>query len=170
MTEVYALDRLIGEARRLAVEFRRTTGKPLGLTGEIARYDAARLLGLELVPAQEGLGYDALGRGLREGQRVQVKGRAIFEDGKAGPRLGQIRPGQDWDLLVLVLLDEDFHPFEIHEASREAVLAAVADAAESRRARRGPLSVARFKAISRLAWTREGGLEDDGYWDNRARS
>jgi len=38
----------------------------------------------------------------------------------------------------------------------------------SRRSRRGPLSVARFKAIGRLVWSRANGLEDDGYWENRA--
>jgi hypothetical protein len=166
--EVYSLDKLIAEARRLAVEFRRTTGKPLGLTGEIARYDAARLLGLELVPAQEGIGYDAIGRGRWEGLRVQVKGRAILDEGKGGQRIGQVRTGQDWDILVLVLLDEDFEPYEIHEADRQAVLDVLTEARDSRRARRGALSVARFRAIGRLVWTRENGLEDDGYWDNRA--
>lgn len=166
--EVYSLDKLIAEARRLAVEFRRTTGKPLGLTGEIARYDAARLLGLELVPVQEGIGYDAIGRGRREGLRVQVKGRAILDEGKGGQRIGQVKVGQDWDVLVLVLLDERFEPYEIHEADRETVLEVLNEARDSRRARRGALSVARFRAIGRLVWTRENGLEDDGYWDNRA--
>jgi len=166
--EVYSLDKLITEARRLASEYRRATGKSLGLTGEIARYDAARLLGLELIPVQEGIGYDAMGRGRWEGLRVQVKGRAIFEEGRPGARLGQLRAGQDWDVLMLVLMDEHFEPTEIHEARRDAVLAAVDDSRESRRSRRGPLSVARFKAIGRLVWTCENGLEDDGYWDNRA--
>lgn len=166
--EVYSLDKLIAEARRLASEYRRATGKSLGLTGEIARYDAARLLGLELVPAQEGIGYDAIGRGRWEGLRVQVKGRAIFDEGKPGARLGQLKAGQDWDLLMVVLMDERFEPAEIHEADRATVLAAVEESRDSRRSRRGPLSVARFKAIGRLVWTRENGLEDGGYWDNRA--
>lgn len=166
--EVYSLERLITEARRLAAEYRRATGKSLGLTGEIARYDAARLLDLELVPVQEGVGYDAVGRGRWEGQRIQIKGRAIFDEGKPGQRLGQVKTGQDWDVLMLVLMDEDFEPYEIHEADRDTVLDAVDESRDSKRSRRGPLSVARFKAIGRLVWSRANGLEDDGYWDNRA--
>jgi hypothetical protein len=160
------VERLIAEARRLATEYRRATGKSLGLTGEIARYDAARLLGLDLLPAQEGIGHDAVGRGRWEGQRIQIKGRAIFDEGKPGQRIGQIKAGQDWDVLMLVLMDERFEPYEIHEADREAVLTAVDASRESKRARRGALSVARFKAIGRLVWTRERGPEDDGYWDS----
>lgn len=166
--EVYSLERLITEARRLAAEYRRATGKSLGLTGEIARYDAAHLLNLELVPVQEGVGYDAVGRGRWKGLRIQIKGRAIFDEGKPGQRLGQVKTGQDWDVLMLVLMDEDFEPYEIHEADRDTVLDAVDESRDSKRSRRGPLSVARFKAIGRLVWSRANGLEDDGYWDNRA--
>ena len=87
---------------------------------------------------------------------------------KPGQRLGQVKSGQDWDVLMLVLLDEGFEPFEIHEADRETVLEAVDESRDSRRSRRGPLSVARFKAIGRLVWSRANGLEDEGYWENRA--
>lgn len=166
--EVYSLDKLIGEARRLAAEYRRATGKSLGLTSEIARYDAAHLLGLELVPVQEGVGHDAVGRERWEGLRIQIKGRAIFDEGRPGQRLGQVKTSQDWDLLMVVLMDEDFEPYEIYEADRRTVLDAVDESRESKRSRRGPMSVARFKAIGRLAWSRASGLEDDGYWDNRA--
>jgi hypothetical protein len=166
--ELYSLDKLIAEARRLAAEYRRATGKSLGLTSEIARYDAAHLLGLELVAAQEGVGYDALGRGRWEGLRVQIKGRAIFEEGRPGQRLGQVKTSQDWDLIMLVLMDESFEPYEIYEADRRAVVEAVDESRESKRSRRGAMSVARFKAVGRLVWSRANGLEDDGYWDNRA--
>ncbi len=165
MVEVYSVDKLIGEARRLAAEYRRATGKPLGIGAEIARHDAARLMGLDLVAPLDVGGFDAVGRGPREGLRIQIKGRAIFDEGKGGQRLGQIKENQEWDRLVLVLMDEDFEPYEIYEAERADVLTAAADSAASRR-RRGALSVARFKNIARLVWTRENGLEDDGYWEN----
>lgn len=163
---VYAFDKLIAETRRLAVEYRKATGKPLAVTGEIARHDAARLLGLELVDA--GSGFDAVGRGDRDGLRVQIKGRAIFEDARSSQRIGQLKQGQDWDLLVLVLLDEEFEPFEIYEAERETIEDALDERASNARAKRGAMTVARIKIISRLVWTRENGLEDDGYWDNQA--
>lgn len=39
---------LLGKAKRLAREYRDLTGRPLRITGEVAEYEAARLLGLEL--------------------------------------------------------------------------------------------------------------------------
>ena len=39
-------------AKSLAQEYRQLTGKPLGITGEVAEYEAARLLGVELTPAR----------------------------------------------------------------------------------------------------------------------
>ena len=42
---VYAEEKLIGQARLLAAEYRRTMGKPLpGISSEIALHDAIRLL------------------------------------------------------------------------------------------------------------------------------
>ena len=45
---VYSYDKLIEETRKLAAEFRRTTGTMLPVSGEIARHDVSHLLGLEL--------------------------------------------------------------------------------------------------------------------------
>ncbi|WJW76538.1 hypothetical protein QVG61_05465 [Thiohalobacter sp. IOR34] len=163
----YAVDRLIAEARRLAAEYRRATGTPLpGISSEIAENDAARLLGLELVkdPQQA---HDALGRGRREGLRYQIKSRTIFDESKSGHRIGQLKVDKEWDAVLLVLMDEDYEPFEIHEADRETLLEAVAESASSRRSKRGALSVAKFKAIGRLVWTREEGEIDDEIWDNQ---
>jgi hypothetical protein len=42
-----SIDKLMAEARRLAVEYRQTTGKTLPVTSEIAVYDAIRLLNLD---------------------------------------------------------------------------------------------------------------------------
>ncbi|HUT41486.1 MAG TPA: hypothetical protein VM011_09110, partial [Gammaproteobacteria bacterium] len=67
---VYSIDKLISETRRLAAEYRRSTGQALPVSAEIARHDAARLLGLTLCePGTAGV--DAIGTGNREGQRVQ---------------------------------------------------------------------------------------------------
>jgi len=166
---VYAVDKLISEARRLAAEYRRTTGKPLpGISAEIAENDAARLLDLEPVK-DETLGYDAVGRGgSRQGKRIQIKSRTIFDDTKGGHRIGQLKTGQDWDSVLLVLMDEEYEPFEIYEAERDDLVAAVADSEGSKRAKRGLLSVAKFKIIGQLVWTREEGEIGDGVWDNRS--
>ena len=164
---VYSVDKLIAEARRLAADYRRATGKSLGgVSGEIADHDAARLLDLELA-SDRSRGYDAVGRGAREGKRVQIKGRAIFDESKSGQRIGQLKTEQEWDSVVLVLMDEEFEPYEIYEAERDEVLEAVAGAQGGRRARRGALSVAKFKHVGRLVWTREEGAIADEIWDNR---
>lgn len=165
---LYSVDKLITEARRLAAEYRRATGKALpGVGAEIAENDAARLLDLELVK-DESLGYDALGRGKRAGKRIQIKSRTIFDEAKGGQRLGQLKTGQDWDSVVLVLMDDNYEPTEIYEAERADLLQAVAEAETSKRAKRGALSVAKFKIISKLIWTREEGEISDEIWDNRS--
>lgn len=164
---VYALDKLIAETRRLAAEYRRTTGKPLsGVSNEIAENDAARLLGLELC-SDRGDGYDAVGtRDRWDGKRVQIKARAIFDESKTGQRLGQLKVEREWDSVILVLMDEDYEPYEIYEAEREDVLAFL-DESSSQRKKRGAMSIARFKIIGELVWTRENGLEPE-VWDNRS--
>lgn len=153
---VYSIDKLITETRRLAAEFRRSTGQTLPVSGEIARYDAARILGLTLCEHRTG-GIDAIGNGDREGQRIQVKSRVITRDKKSGARIGQLNPSGDWDTVLLVIMDQDYEPCEIYEATREEVQEAISDS--SSRNSRGALSVAKFKIISWLVWTRETGLE-----------
>jgi hypothetical protein len=165
---VYSVDKLIAEARRLAAEFRRTTGKPLpGVSGEIAEHDAARLLDLEICQERPG-GYDAIGRGSRAGKRIQIKARVIFDEDKAGQRVGQLKIDQDWDSVMLVIMDEDYQPFEIYEADREDIMQAMGEAGGSARKKRGAMTVARFKIIARLVWTRGEGEVEDEIWDNQS--
>ena len=153
---VYSIDKLIAETRRLAAEFRRSTGQVLPVSGEIARHDAARILGLTLCEQRTG-GIDAIGQGDREGQRIQVKSRVLSLDKKSGARIGQLNPNGDWDTVVLVIMDEDYEPCEIYEASREEVEETMSSS--SSRSNRGAISISKFKIISWLVWTRETGLE-----------
>ena len=53
---------ILSEAKLLAQEYRVLTGKPLGITCEVAEYEAARILGVELSSARNP-GYDANERG-----------------------------------------------------------------------------------------------------------
>ncbi len=156
---VYDVDKLMTEARKLAADYRRATGKALGISTEIAVHDVIRLL--KLIPAEPGAGgYDAIGTGAREGRRIQIKGRTIFSDKKSGQRIGQIKVDQDWDSVMLIIMDENYEPQQIIEAAREAITEAMADTSANR-AKRGAMSVARFRAIGRLVWSQECGLIDD---------
>ncbi|MGR9105703.1 MAG: DUF6998 domain-containing protein [Gammaproteobacteria bacterium] len=150
----YSLDKLILQARRLAADYRLATGKTLpGVSSEIAQYDACRLLGLETCPEQ-GRGHDALSP---NGKRIQIKGRTIFEESRTGQRIGQIKVNQEWDSVVLVLLDQDYECDEIYEAERAELLDYI-DHPSGQQKKRGALSVARFRIIGRLLWTRGEGL------------
>lgn len=164
---LYDVDKLMLEARKLAADYRRATGKALGISNEIAVHDVIRLM--KLVPGEPAAGgYDAIGTGSREGQYIQIKGRTLFSDKKGGQRIGQIRLEQEWDSIMLILMDENYEPRGIYEADREVIVAAVAEISESR-AKRGAMSVARFKAISRQVWSSEQSEQDSqDTWDKQA--
>lgn len=70
---------LIATAKQLARQYRALTGRPIGCTGEIAEYEAARLLGLELAAVRQA-GYDAIRRNGNAVERLQIKGRCILND------------------------------------------------------------------------------------------
>lgn len=145
------LGEIIQEAKRLARNYYSLTGRPLGVTGEIAEYEAARLLGLQLSEARQA-GYDATYE--QDGQiiRVQIKGRCILENSKPGQRIGSIKLNHEWDSIVLVLLDSDLEPTYIYVANRPEVEKAIMAPGSKARNERGALSVIKFKSISRLVW------------------
>jgi len=156
---VYSVDKLISEARRIAADYRRATGKSLGgVSGEIAENDAARLLDLELTN-DPSLGYDAIGKGSREGKKIQIKGRAIFDESKSGQRIGQLKVAQEWDSVALVIMNEDFEPVEIYEATREELSESIED--KPNKNKRGAMTLARFKHLAKLAWSAEEAEADD---------
>ena len=164
---VYSVDKLISEARLLAAEYRRATGQPLGISTEIARHDACQLLDLE--PAAEGVGgYDAIGHGERQGQRIQIKGRVIFDEAKRNQRIGQLKLDQEWDSVMLVLMDENYATESIYEADRLAIIEALDEQKDSSRSKRGAMSVAKFKNIARLVWNHVEGVVADEVWDNQS--
>src|SRR6266571_2994556 len=98
---------LLSKAKQLAKQYRELTGRPLGVTGEVAEYEAARLLDVELSPVRQP-GYDAIRESPLGAQRLQIKGRCVLPDSKPGQRVGGIRLENEWDMVLLVLLDETF--------------------------------------------------------------
>ena len=137
MVPVYSPDVLISQARKLAADYRRTLGKPLPGVGGEIALHDAIRL-LGLEP----------------------------RPAEAPRGIGQLALDKPWDSVVLVLMDADYEPFEIYEAEREDILDYVGRSSNAR-SRRGALSVARFKIIGRLAWSREEGLDPE-VWDNQA--
>lgn len=155
MNSPYSIDALMNQTRRLAREYRQAMGKPLAVSNELAIYDAARLLGLEIADDSES-GYDAVGHeGDRADKRYQIKARAIFDESKSGQRIGQVKMDKEWDAVLLIIMDENYEPREIFEASREVIQKALDEAKESKRAKRGAMSVAKFKIIGQRVWSAE---------------
>jgi hypothetical protein len=110
-------------AKTLAQEYRRLTGKPLGITGEVAEYEAARLLGVELTPAR-------------------TAGSDATEDIE-----------KEWDATLLVLLNGNFDATAIYEADRPAIIAALTARGSKARNERWALGVAKFRSIGRRRWS-----------------
>ena len=146
-----AIGPIIEAAKKLAIRYRQQTGRPLGITGEVAEYEAARLLNLRLAPVRQ-CGFDAV---RKDGTKLQVKARCILDSSKPGQRLGAIKLTKEWDVVLLVILDDQFETVEIHEAQRPEIEEALLKPGSKARNERGALGVAKFKSIGILVWSRE---------------
>lgn len=145
---------LLAKAKLLAKQYYQLTGKPLGVTGEIAEYEAARLLGVTLAAVRQA-GYDATEAAAGKTRTLQIKGRCLPNGCTPGQRLGSIQPQKEWDAVLMVLLNADFSATEIWEADRGPVLAALAAPGSKARNERGALVVSKFKSIGRLRWSQQ---------------
>lgn len=142
---------LLRKVKKLAQQYRQLTGKPLGVTGEIAEYEAARLLGVTLTPARQG-GYDATERKNHRVRKLQIKGRCVLAKGKKDQTIGSIKIEKEFDAVLMVLVDENFNAIAIYEADREQVIRALTAPGSVARNRRGALRVSKFKSIGHLRW------------------
>ncbi|MDD3847320.1 MAG: hypothetical protein PHC90_13305 [Syntrophorhabdaceae bacterium] len=146
---------ILSEAKSLARRYRKLTGKPLGITGEVAEFSAAMILGLELMGARQS-GYDAIRRDNRRETKIQIKARCLPPNARSGQRLGSIQLDKEWDTVLLVLMDEDLEVLSIHEAERPEIERALFTPGSKARNERGALAVSKFKAIGREVWKRNG--------------
>ena len=145
------LGEIIQTAKTIARRYRQLTGRPLGITGEVAEYEAARLLGLELATVRQ-TGFDAMRRDGAKIDLLQVKGRCVITH-NPGQRIGKIQLDREWDGVVLVLLNAELEPTEIYEARRPEIIQALTTPGSKARNERGALSVSKFKSIGKLIWS-----------------
>jgi hypothetical protein len=135
----------------LAAEYYRLTNKPLGVTGEVAEYVAAEKLKLVLVPSRTE-GYDAIRKTPKGEERIQIKGRAIGDNSKAGQRLGKIKQGAACDKVLLVLLDNaTLEPVTMWSPYSAATKRLLEPGSKARNVR-GAMSVHDFKKIAQPVW------------------
>ncbi|MEH6415539.1 hypothetical protein [Pseudomonas sp. CGJS7] len=145
---------VLRDAKVLARRYYDLTGKPLGITGEVAEYEAATKLNLRLHPPRQA-GYDATEVRQEGLVKIQIKGRCITNPQKITGRMGSIDLRQVFDTVLLVLLDSDFNAFAMYEASRDKVEAALRVPGSRARNERGALAIKQFMAISIVRWIRD---------------
>ena len=141
---------ILRDVKALAVEYYNLTGKPLGVTGEIAEFEAAEKLGMHLADARTP-GWDAVRRKGRTKKKIQIKGRFKHDGGQWG-RVSKIDISKEFDSVVLVLMHKDYEVFQIWEAQRQPVIDRLTAPGSKARNERGSMSVSQFKSIAELIW------------------
>jgi hypothetical protein len=118
---VLAVRKVLNEAKILAAQYYALTGKPLGVTGEVAELEAAEKLDLILAPPRQP-DYDAFQNRGSAVERYQIKGRAVDPDDRYRGRVPSIEYDRDFEWVLLVLLDHStYSALEIWRADRSAV-------------------------------------------------
>ncbi len=113
-----AVMELLAQAKKVAQRYRALTLRPLGLTGEIAEYEAARILKLQLAPARTA-GWDAKEVVNGVERRLQIKARCMLPGARTTQRMGSIDTGKEFDAVLLVLMDENLNATAMYEAPRD---------------------------------------------------
>ncbi len=143
------LANVLADIKKLAIEYFELTGRPLGVTGEIGEFEAARLLNLKLAPVREA-GFDAQDA---SGRKLQIKARAFGGEGeRRSQRVGAIKINHQWDAVLLVLMNGKFETQSIYEADRTPIVLAITAPGSRARNERGALAVSKFKAIGKQVW------------------
>jgi hypothetical protein len=146
------IKQILATVKPLAAEYYQLTGKPLGVTGEVAEYVAAEKLNLMLTPARTS-GHDAVRKTPNGDVRIQIKGRAFGKDSKPSQRLGRIKEGADCDAVLLVMLDNaTLEPLGMWEARYDEIIARLKEPGSKARNERGALSVGDFKRLAKTVW------------------
>jgi hypothetical protein len=151
----HAVRALLRQAKELAISYYQLTGKPLGVTAEVAEYEAAEKLGLSLADARTPFfdafrDVDGIGK-----ERFQIKGRAVSKADRYRGRVPKIKCDGDFDAVLLVLLDKaTFDVLEIWRAERTDVMARLSAPGSKSRNERGSMGISQFRSTpgARRLW------------------
>ena len=135
---------ILKEVKRLAKEYYETTGKPLGVTGEIGEFAASEIMGLYLTEARQE-GYDAIRPS--DGFKIQIKSLKAVSG-----KTGKINTDKGFDSVMLVLLGEDFEVREIWEAGRESVITKLDMPGSTGRNKKRSMNISQFTSIDTKVW------------------
>ena len=151
---IYAIDKLMSKTRQLAAEYRRLTGQVLPVSNELSRHDVMTKLNFT-IPDKPESGVDLIGVGSWSGRKLQVKSRVVFANSKSRPRLGQLNFEGKWELVALVLMNEEYIAEEIYIAKREVLLETLQPHMNNKSRDRNTISVAKFKMLGELVWSKQ---------------
>ncbi len=142
---------ILADVKRLAIEYYAVTGRPLGVTGELAEFEASEKLGLELAIVRTE-GFDATKVVNGRTMQVQIKGRRITRGSLYRGSVPQINLCKPFDTVMLVLMNKDYDAVEIWEAPRDRVEARLTAPGSKARNERGAMSISQFKSIAERVW------------------
>jgi hypothetical protein len=146
------IKRILRKAKKLSCEYYKLMQKPLGVTGEVAEYEAAKKLDLQLAAARNP-GFDAFQRVGRKTIRYQIKGRAVLPSKKYVGRVPKITRKAKFDLVLLVLLDKaSLDVIEIWQSTRRKVFKRLSIEGSKARNERGQMGISQFKSIAKRVW------------------
>lgn len=146
-----AIRRLLRQAKDIGAEYYRLTNKPLGVTGEVAEYEAAEKLGLTLAVARTPA-FDAFRDFDNARVRYQIKGRAVAKADRYKGMVPKIVDG-GFDYVLLVLLDRaTLDAIEIWQAERDSVMRRLDAPGGRARNERRAMAISQFKSIARKVW------------------
>lgn len=146
--EMDDVSKIINDVKRLAVSYQEITGKPLGITGEVGEFMAARRLNLQLASR----GQEEFDAWDKEGKMVQIKTRRVIQSQKTGQRVGSIKMKEMWDYAILILIDEMYEPLSIYKADRNVIEEELNRPGSKARNKKRSLPVSKFKSIGELVW------------------
>lgn len=149
---IYAVDKLMSETRRVAAEYYLLTGQILPISSELARYDLMQLLDFTPMPIAE-RGVDLIATEKWSNLKVQVKSKTLCKPNNNN-RLGSFNLTGFWEAIVLVIFDKSYQPHHIYLCCRDNLINAIdkPQNVTTKHKSRGMISIAKFKAISELIW------------------
>jgi hypothetical protein len=147
----HAIKALLRQAKQIAVRYYELTKKPLGVTGEVAEYEAAEKLGL-ILEAARSPAFDAFREESGQKIRYQIKGRAVETHDRYRGRVPKIKDG-NFDAVLLVLLDKaTLDTIEIWRADRAKVMTRLDQPGGRARNERRSMGISQFKSIADKVW------------------
>jgi hypothetical protein len=147
----HAIKALLKQAKQIAVKYYELTEKPLGVTGEVAEYEAADKLGLTLEAARSPA-VDAFREEAGKKVRFQIKGRAVTKGDPYRGRVPKIKDGS-FEAVLLVLLDKmTVDALEIWRADRVSVIARLDEPGGRARNERRSMGISQFRSIAQRVW------------------